>query len=266
MSSSEPEDRDQRIGPARDPRLSQSLGYGVAMLESFTAEQPTLGIAEMADLIGVSRSTIHRYAITLIALGYLEQDHRRRYRLSHNTNVPGTAAIGTIRRETPAAITILEDLRDTTGHTVSMGVLDGTRVLYIHRLFSHGIGQYEADMGLLVGAHLDVHRSAIGKALLASLGEREQREMLAQLEFGYAYPRTNGERELARELARIRLDGIAVCKEGPAQGARSVAATLSSPGRSRLTAVSVTVPAQRYTIKQLTEVLGPHVIAAAERI
>jgi IclR family pca regulon transcriptional regulator len=255
------------LTPARDPRLSRSLEYGVAMLESFTAEQPTQGIAEMADLIGISRSTIHRYAITLIALGYLEQDNRRRYRLSHNTVGPGMAAIGAIRRETPAAVRILEDLRDATGHTVSMGVLDRTRVLFMHRLFSHGIGQYEADMGLLVGAHLDAHRSAIGKALLASLGEHEQREILAQLEFGQVDPRRSGsERELARELAHIRLDGIAVCEEGPARGARSIAATVAGPGRSQPMAVSVTVPAQRYTMNQMTEVLGPRVVAAAERM
>src|SRR5580693_1466011 len=70
--------RSARIRPAPDPRLSRSLEYGIAILESFSRKHQELGIAELAELVGISRSTTHRYAITLVALGYLGQDSRRK--------------------------------------------------------------------------------------------------------------------------------------------------------------------------------------------
>jgi DNA-binding IclR family transcriptional regulator len=256
-----------RVRPLPEPGLSRSLEHGVAILECFTGKRPTLGVSEMADMVELSRSTTHRYAATLVMLGFLEQDERRKYRLSHRAARPGVAAIDTIRLETPAALTILEDLREQTGHTVSMGVLDGSRVIYIHRLFAHGAGQYEADMELFLGACVPVHCTAIGKALLASLGEPEQLEALGRLTLTREGPKTITSKEaLAEDLARARLEGVAVCDEEQAQGVRSLAATIPHPGRSRPLAVSVTVPARLYSLKAMTAVFGTHVKAAAERI
>jgi IclR family pca regulon transcriptional regulator len=73
-----------RVSPAATlatPRYSQSLERGLAILAFFTPEQPSLRLAEIADGLGLSRSTTHRYAATLVALGYLEQGAGRRYRL-----------------------------------------------------------------------------------------------------------------------------------------------------------------------------------------
>ena len=65
----------------REPRFSQSLERGLAILSCFSGERPIRGIADLADELGMSRSTTHRYVVTLVALGYLEQDAQRKYRL-----------------------------------------------------------------------------------------------------------------------------------------------------------------------------------------
>ena len=57
------------IPSLREPRYSQSLERGLAILGCFTPERPVLGIADIADDLGMSRSTTHRYVITLVALG-----------------------------------------------------------------------------------------------------------------------------------------------------------------------------------------------------
>jgi hypothetical protein len=64
-----------------DPRHSQSLERGLAILEVFTPARPELGIGDMVSELGMSPSTTHRYAATLVAPGYLEQGERRKYRL-----------------------------------------------------------------------------------------------------------------------------------------------------------------------------------------
>jgi DNA-binding IclR family transcriptional regulator len=255
------------IRPSAEPKYSRSLEFGLAIIGCFTVEMPVMGIAELAERIKVSRSTTHRYAMTLVELGCLEQDDKRRYRLARGITSAGVAFIDTLRLETPAARRVLEDLRDETGHTVGMGVLDGTRVLYVHRLFAYGPGQYKADLGLYAGAFVPAYCTAIGKTLLASLSTPDRREAIAGLKLKAHGPNTiTKKRVLTEELLAIHTAGIAVCDEEQARGMRSIAATITQPGRSRLMAVSVTVPAQSMSVARMTAKFGPRVLAAAERI
>ena len=65
-----------------DPRLSRSLLRGLSILTRFGPEGEARGIVELAEELGMSPSTAHRYAQTLIELGLLERCPKsRKYRL-----------------------------------------------------------------------------------------------------------------------------------------------------------------------------------------
>jgi hypothetical protein len=65
-----------------DPRLSRSLLRGFALLAGFGPDGGERGIVELAHELGMSPSTAHRYALTLVELGLLERCPRtRKYRL-----------------------------------------------------------------------------------------------------------------------------------------------------------------------------------------
>jgi IclR family transcriptional regulator, pca regulon regulatory protein len=256
-----------RIRPRPDPRLSRSLEYGIAILEAFSGARRTLGIADIADVVGVSRSTTHRYAMTLVALGYLEQDPKRKYRLARHSADPGSAAIGAIRREL-AARAVLEELREEMGHTVSMGVLNGTRVVYIHRLFAHAAGQHFADHDLGVGASIPAYCSALGKVLLASISDAaERRKLLAAIKLEPLAPNTIREHDkLAAELDRISRRGVVVSDEELFAGVRSIAALVPRPRSEHPVAIDVTVPSSAYTVERLRRQIGPRLKRAAKLI
>jgi len=64
-----------------DPRLSRSLLRGLALLARFGPDAPERGIVELAGELGMSPSTAHRYALTLVEAGLLERVPRsRKYR------------------------------------------------------------------------------------------------------------------------------------------------------------------------------------------
>jgi IclR family pca regulon transcriptional regulator len=255
-----------RIKTEPDPRLSRSLEYGIAILESFSGERQALGIAELADIVRISRSTAHRYAITLVALGYLEQDSKRRYRLATRAASPGRAAIGSIRRQVHARAA-LEELRNDTGHTVSMAVLDGARLVYVHRLFGHRAGQHAIDRDLGVGAVVPVHCTALGKVLLASLSDAERRELLMSLELSRHGPNSITDRKrLAAELDRINVRRPVVSDEELVRGARSIAALVPRSRSEHLLAIDVTVPSASYTVERLVKDIGPRLKRAARLI
>jgi DNA-binding IclR family transcriptional regulator len=264
--SSKPSPASPKIRPAPDPRLSRSLEYGVAILESFSRDRLALGIAEMADIVGISRSTTHRYAITLVALGYLEQDDKRKYRLSAQAGDPGGAVIGAIRRAAPARIA-LEELREEIGHTVSMGALDGARVIYVHRLLSHRLGQYAIDMDLGVGAHIPVYCTAMGKVLLASISDAERRALLDGLDLVPQGPRSiTVKSKLRAQLDRISTREAVVSDEELLTGARSIAVLVPRPASEHPLALEVTVPSSAYSVKRLIAEIGPRLKRTAKLI
>ncbi len=255
-----------RISPEPIHGFSRSLEYGVAILECFAADRRTLGVADLADMIGLSRSTAHRYALTLVALGRLEQDDKRKYRLAANAAQPGMDVIRRTRRERPARA-ILEDLRAETGHTVSMAILDGTTAIYIHRLLAHGTGQYWADGDLGVGARVPLHSTAIGRALLVSLPKGELDGLLLEMRLKPSpidAVKTGGLLELAIE--RSGRDGIAFSDEEHVTGVRSLAVPVTSrPAGARL-AIEISAPADACTMRDLLARHGPAVKRAAKRV
>ncbi len=267
MESAYPDRPRRRIKLEPQHQTSRSLEYGVRLLACFTAEQPAWQVSELADEMGLGRSTAHRYAKTLVALGYLEQDKQSRYRLALRAGEPGSAIVGTLRLEAPAARTILEDLREQTGHTVSLAALDGTYALYLQRFYAHGPGQFEADLQQGIGVRVPVYCTAIGKALLASLSECEQRAAIASVTLEREGPNTvKTKRALAEQVSQAREQGFAICDEEQDLGVRSIGAPVPHPGRSRPLAVAVTVPARAGSDEEMVGRFGDAVRRAAQRI
>jgi IclR family pca regulon transcriptional regulator len=250
----------------RSGRFSSSLRAGLAILNCFSAEQPVLGIANLADELSMSRSTTHRYASTLVALGYLEQDHARRYRLAPRVVDVGMSVLDSmaLRRR---AREHLRELREQTGRTVSLAVLDGAEVRYIDRLHGWRRGQHAVDLDLGVGARLPAHCSAMGKVLLANLPERERLRLIDELELTRRGPNSiTSKRALRAELEQVRAQGLAFGDEELAAGVRTLAAPVAGPDGEVLAAVGIPVPAEVFTREELQEVLGAPLSAAAKRI
>jgi IclR family transcriptional regulator, pca regulon regulatory protein len=250
----------------RPGRLSYSLQSGIALLLMFSEERQVLGIAEMADLAGLSRPTTHRYASTFVQLGFLEQGPKRKYRLAPRAADPGATVIRGIRRALPARA-VLEELRDKIGYTVSLGALDGTRVIYVHRLFGHRRGQHMIDRELRVGAYIPAYCTALGKVLLASLFDAERRARVANIHLVPQGPRSiTVQDKLLAELDAVNLLAPLVSDEEFVVGARSIAMLHSRPGDEQPTAIDVTVPSTAYTTAQLFNQIGPDVMRAANLI
>ncbi len=214
------------LDPAHPGKFSSSLVAGLAMLTCFTAEHSIRGIANMADELDLGRSTTHRYATTLVTLGYLEQNPSRKYRLSSRVSDFALSLLDSmvVRR---VAREHLQELRAQTGRTASLGVLGGTEVAYIDRWRGSRQGQYAVDAGIGLGTRLPAHCSAAGKALLARLPEAEQQELIAKLRLTKRGPKSIATKTaLCAELEQIVAGGVAVDDEELLAGRRALAAAV----------------------------------------
>jgi DNA-binding IclR family transcriptional regulator len=254
------------LDPERPGKFSSSLVAGLAMLTCFTAEHPERGIADMAAELDLGRSTTHRYATTLVTLGYLEQGSSRKYRLSSRVHSFGLSLVDSmiVRR---VAREHLKELRAHTGRTASLGILGGTEVAYIDRWHGSCQGQYAVDMGVGLGTRLPVHCSAAGKALLARLPEAEQRKLITKLRLAKRSPKSlTTKAALREELERVVVRGVATEDEELLAGRRAIASVVVDGEGAAVAAVELAVPASAYAGERLLKELGPKVTTTARRI
>jgi DNA-binding IclR family transcriptional regulator len=187
--------------------LIGSLLHGLQILDMFERERPEIGIGEMAEQLGLHRSTTSRLAATLAAAGYLQPaGEPGRYRLSGRLAALGDLAVAEadVRR---TALPYLQDLVQELGETGHLGILEGTEAVTI------GVvdGWQTVRMHSWVGKRSPAHCSSMGKALLAGLSPAE---------FAARYPGRRLEartdrtitdpRDLTRHLAEVRERGYAV--------------------------------------------------------
>jgi IclR family pca regulon transcriptional regulator len=250
----------------REPRYSQSLERGLAILSCFTPERPVLGIADIADELEMSRSTTHRYVITLTALGYLEQGASRKYRLGLKVTDLGMSALNaTGLRE--HARDDLEELRVRSSYTVNLGVLDGTDVLYVERARSWRRGQDKIDLGLHPGSRLPAYCTSMGKILLANLPEAEQAERLSEITLTKRGPNTiTSKTALRDELEEVLEEGLAVNDEELAPELHSIAAPVRNEAREVIAAVNMAAHTSMIPLGELVGALGPQLVSTADRI
>jgi IclR family transcriptional regulator, pca regulon regulatory protein len=248
----------------RHPRYSASLDSGLAILRTFNGEQPLLGVADVADGLGMSRSTAHRYMTTLVALGFLEQTANRKYTTGTN-GYPIARAMLDCHPLCVCARPHLHELRRQVSYTVTIAILERGTVRVLERLPGY---RGHARLGLAIGAasRLPAHCTGLGKVLLANLPESESQAIVSGLELNREGPNTITRKgELRSELAQIRDAGFAVEDEELAAGVLSVAAPICAADEL-LGAVDVSAPKSLIDRKALIEQCGPHLLAASERI
>lgn len=255
-----------RVPTLREARYSQSLERGLAILQCFTSGAERLGIADLADSLGMARPTTHRYVTTLVALGFIEQPANggRKYRLGPRAQEFGLSALNSrpLRR---AARPQLQRLRTETLFTASVAVLDGD-LLIIDRLQGYrGHAQLKVNIG--VGTRLPIYCTSMGKVLLAHLPSKELDEALGGVVFQRWGPntiRTKG--ALRTELREIRTAGFAVDDEELTKGARAIAVPLQAKTGKVVAALEVAAPAALIERCQMVERCGPKLLDASERL
>jgi DNA-binding IclR family transcriptional regulator len=217
--------------PAETDRyLVPGLVRGLEVLRAFTAERPRMTQAELAAALGVSRSAIFRVVYTLAELGFLLPDPgTRAYTLGPATLQLG-AGVGSMRNLLARALPALEALRDATGWSTHLGVLEGRAVVYLLRLPAR-----RATPSIVhVGSRLPAEVTAMGRVLLAGLGDAELLALLRE---------TTGPGSPAALLRRARLDrarGHVVHRGEFEAGIASIAAPLRDASGRTIAAINAT--------------------------
>ena len=222
-------------------RLS-SVRNAARLLKEFSRSDRELGVTQLARRLGLAVSTVHRLLSTLTDEGLLERG-----------SVPGTYRLGLQMYELGATVfpnldlhdaarPVLAALRQTTGETVQLGVLDHLEVVYLERL--------ESPQTLRVfnhtGHRIPAPATSTGKVLLAALPADVLQARLLDWRPERRTSNTIVEPALLlAELRRVAERGWAQNVEEAEFGAASVAAPIRDDGGVVVAAISVVAPITR---------------------
>lgn len=217
------------------------------VLQAFRYEEPVLGVSELARRLGIAKSSVHRILSTLLAEGFVVKTPDDRYRLGLRVHELGQVAVHSLRlRE--VAHHHLEHLRNESGETVHLAVLDGFEVVYVDRFESKNTLRLFSRIGL----RMDAHATSSGKCLLA-FGPPEATEAVLAAGLARKTGRTIGSKAaLLGALEQVRRDGYATSIDEGGEGVSSVGAPVFGHDGSCIAAVSIAGP----SLRMKNELLG----------
>ena len=244
-----------------DPAKLSSVGAALRLLKTFSADEPELGITELAKRLCLAKSTVHRLTSTLLAEGFLEKNiGNDRYRLGLSLFALGTL----VRRRmdiSTEALPYLHELRDGTHETVHLAVLERTDIMYLFNLES----QQAIGLRSYLGLRKPAFCTAEGRAILAY----SQQALLARVVQQGSQLRgalTSSEaKSLYKVLEAVRQQGFALDDEESDLGMRGLAAPIRDSTGAVIAAVGLAGPVQRLNKKNLKSCV-PLVVGAAQAI
>jgi DNA-binding IclR family transcriptional regulator len=238
----------------------QSVDRALRVLE-ILADQGARGVTEIADELGVHKSTAFRLISVLEDHQLVEQvEERGRYRLGFGiVRLAGatSAQLDLTRQSQP----VCEDLATALDETVNIAVLEGSFVINI----SQARGGAAIASHNWVGQLTPPHATSSGKVLLAELTDAEVFALLPDPLTRYTEHTLTTRAELAKALSDVRAQGYGVTQSELEVGLNAVAARVRGPGGDVIAALSVSGPTYRMSTELLPEI-AQHAIAAAAEI
>lgn len=224
-------------------------------------DQKECGVSELAQVMGIPKSTVHKHLRTLVDLGYVRQ-RSGRYRvglklLQHGGVVRDRCRIYTYGRPK------IEDLVADVGEMVLLSIRDEGWGVFLFR----SNDRYNLKASLSMGARFHLHSNGAGKAMLAA----------AEDEFVESYVQSSGlpaetgltitEPDALRdELQEIRSKGYARNRGERETGIQAVSAAIRDEPKGDIGAISISVPTGSPAVNRLDDDYAEAVQRAASEL
>lgn len=159
------------------------LERGIAILRLFRRDRSALTAPEVAAELGIPRSTVHRLLHSLETLGLLAAAPQGGFALGPGVRRLGfeyLASLDIIEVANP----VLARLRDATGCSTHLAVLDRTHIVFVSRHSARSAVYSSFGVGFTAPAH----RTVIGRLMLGDLDRGALAALYAGVKLGAAGP------------------------------------------------------------------------------
>ncbi|MFE2478311.1 IclR family transcriptional regulator C-terminal domain-containing protein [Streptomyces sp. NPDC059389] len=239
--------------------MSQSVERALGILPLLA--KGAAGLGEVAEELGVHKSTALRLLRTLHGHGFVYRQPDGRYRLGAQLFALAAEAVESLDVRTVAHPHLVE-LNRLTGHTVHLALHQDDEVVYIDKVES----RYPVRMYSRIGRPVPLTVAAVAKLLLADLPEAERRSLAERIDYPRHTARSTPDAQaFLRELALVREQGWATDLGGHEESVNCLGAPVRGPGGRAVAALSLSAPSVVVTAEGLLELL-PLVLRTADTI
>ncbi|MGI6160567.1 MAG: IclR family transcriptional regulator [Christensenellales bacterium] len=183
------------------------------------AEKP-LRMMEVAELMGINKSSASRMLNTLHQEGFVELNSSRKYEIGSTIYLLSKSASESnrIRR---LASPHLTQLAEDTGETIHLAALDGNNVIYIDKIDSNKAVRLNSR----IGTSNPIHCTGVAKVLLAYSPSRTSERIISKVSFDkYTDNTIANEKQFRKELDKVRKSGVAYVFEEHFESVNCIAA------------------------------------------
>lgn len=216
---------------------------------------------ELAEILSLAPSTIHRHVSTLRDRNYVTKEGNR-----FHVGLAFLTLGGHARRRVeayPAVMETVDRLAEETGQRAQFAVLDGDERVCLYT----DVGESAVRTGAGLGRRGPLHASAAGKAILAELPDSRVTGLVDARGLAPAGPNAITDREsLAEELDRVRERGVAFDRQESVDGVRGVAAVVRNGDGAPVGALEVSGGARRLKGAWYDEELPDRLLGAANEL
>ena len=226
----------------------------------YLVERGDVGVSEIARHLKVTVGTGHRILVTLVEMGFAEQNpDTRRYRPSSKVLSLAQQMRGRVNARDRVHLHLVE-LVQLVRESAHLAVLDEGLVLYIDKVAS----DQPFGIEFRVGSRLPAHSTALGKALLAFDDTIDLETIIKAGEATEHVDGTVDRKRLQRSLRSVRSDGVAEDRGEFMSDVRCVAAPIRGRRGHVVAAIDIAAPRSRFDAAR--EQLRAEVQRSAERI
>ena len=159
----------------RDSKGASVIVNAIAVLRTFTADEPLLGVTEIANRVGLHKSTVSRILATFEQERLVERDaETRRFRLGLGLIAVAGPLLAELE-ERRVAYPVLRELSEQTGETSALMVWSGDESICVEQIASH----HQIKHTTPLGARYSDALSASVQVFLAQEPEARVRSLLS---------------------------------------------------------------------------------------
>jgi DNA-binding IclR family transcriptional regulator len=212
------------------------------ILKCLSGAKTHFKISELAQHLGLDRSTTYRILLSLEKTGFVEKDEKA-----------GTYSLGLAAFETGNAYLrqmdliqvskpIMAELAQKVQETVHLAVLSDTEIVYVDKVDS------PRSLGVMskIGQRGPVYCTALGKTLLAFQPKDEQSRILHKIRLTPLTSRTiTSKQRLMEELKGIRKQGYALDRREIEEDVECIGAPIRNHTGDVIAAISISGPRRK---------------------
>jgi DNA-binding IclR family transcriptional regulator len=233
-------DGERPAAAARGALPVESVRRALRVLGCFGPGRGELGVTDIASMLDMHKSTVHRLLLTLEKEGFVRQSAGR-YALTWRL-LEIASGIPVREGVRQATLRHLEKVVARTGETAHLAVLYVGQVLYVEKVE----GTHALRMPSAVGRRVPLHCTALGKVILAGLNETERRRLVFDSALEQLTPNTITDPQVLWErVEEVSHAGYAIDHEEIEQGLMCIASPVCADDGTTCAAISIAAPASR---------------------